>query len=218
MFPVIMVLGALVFFEPSWPRQLWSRVSSTVRRHKLHHQAKVEPQPAPPLPLPQRGRHPVTAQLALGLGVLYCGLSLAMPLRWLAYGGDVLWHEQGMRWSWRVMVREKNGTVTFRVREPSTNRQWLVPPRTYLNPLQEREMSGQPDLILQLAHRIRDDAERQLNAQVEVRVEALASLNGRRARALIDPAVDLAKVEDGLALATWITQQTSDPPPHIRPI
>ncbi len=206
MFPVIMVLAALVFFEPSWPRELWSRVAARAL------------QPAPTVAPPKPAQRSGMAQLALALGVLYCGLSLALPLRWLAYGGDVLWHEQGMRWSWRVMVREKNGAVTFHVREPSTNRQWSVPPRTYLNPLQEREMSGQPDLILQLAHRIRDDAERQLKARVEVRVEALASLNGRRSRALIDPSVDLARVEDGVALATWITRPTSEAPPHVRPI
>jgi hypothetical protein len=116
------------------------------------------------------------------------------------------------------MVREKNGAVTFRVREPSTNREWFVPPRTYLNELQEREMSGQPDLILQLAHRIRDDAARQLSSDVEVYVDATVSLNGRRARPLIDPSIDLARVEDGLGLATWITPADPAPPPRIRPI
>lgn len=218
MFPVIMVLAALVFFEPSWPRELWSRIASRAPRQERHSQNLLESQPALAVLPPRPVQRPVMAQLALSLGALYCGLSLALPLRGLAYGGDILWHEQGMRWSWRVMVREKNGAVTFHVREPSTNREWSVPPRTYLNALQEREMSGQPDLILQLAHRIRDDAERQLNARVEVRVEALASLNGRRAQALINPSVDLARVEDGVALATWITRLTSEAPPHVRPI
>ena len=40
-------------------------------------------------------------------------------------------------------------------------------------------MSGQPDLILQLAHHIRDDFERRGQGPVEVRVDALVSLNGR---------------------------------------
>ena len=44
------------------------------------------------------------------------------------YGGNVLWHEQGMRFSWRVMVREKNGSVTYRVRAPATGRTWEVSP------------------------------------------------------------------------------------------
>jgi vitamin K-dependent gamma-carboxylase len=217
MFPVIMILGALVFFEPSWPRELLSRVWSKALRHgmQLRMGELLSPARAASCSVTRRSR---PHQLALAAGLLYCGLSLVMPLRWLAYGGDVSWHEQGMRWSWRVMVREKNGAVTFRVREPSTNRQWFVPPRTYLNELQEREMSGQPDLILQLAHRIRDDAARQLSSEVEVYVDATVSLNGRRARPLIDPSIDLARVEDGLGVATWIMPASTEPPPRIRPI
>ena len=42
-----------------------------------------------------------------------------MPLRAHLYGGNVLWHEQGMRFSWRVMARAKNGSVTFNVRDPA---------------------------------------------------------------------------------------------------
>ena len=49
-------------------------------------------------------------------------VQLLLPLRAHLYGGNVLWHEQGMRFSWRVMVREKNGSVTFIVREPRDGR------------------------------------------------------------------------------------------------
>lgn len=218
MFPAIMVLGALVFFEPSWPRELLARVWPRARRYRTQaelRQLLAQCRAASSLATRHHSRG---WRLAFAAGVLYCGFCVVMPLRWLAYGGDVSWHEQGMRWSWRVMVREKNGAVTFRVRETSTSREWFVPPRTYLNELQEREMSGQPDLILQLAHRIRDDAERQLSSEVEVYVDASVSLNGRRARPLIDPAVDLAKVEDGLGAATWILPASTEPPPRIRPI
>src|SRR5690606_10786886 len=53
--------------------------------------------------------------LGLVLVASYCTLHLLMPLRFLAYGDNVRWHEQGMRFSWRVMVREKNGSVTYKV-------------------------------------------------------------------------------------------------------
>ena len=49
---------------------------------------------------------------ALALGV-YCLFQLGAAAALSRYGGNVLWHEQGMRFSWRVMVREKNGSVTF---------------------------------------------------------------------------------------------------------
>jgi hypothetical protein len=211
MFPVIMVLGALVFFSPSWPRVLLQRLPSG---------RAWSPMLPPPiirdasLPVAPTGTRVAIAVLALG----YCALQAALPLRTFAYGPGVSWHEQGMRWSWRVMVREKNGSVTFVVRDKQSGRSLQVSPRRYLTALQEREMSSQPDLILQLAHHIRAQFAARLQRDVSVQVEALVSLNGRRMRALIDPAVDLSEVRDGLARARWITPPPEEPPPHLRPI
>jgi hypothetical protein len=199
MFPVIMVLGALVFFSPSWPRRWLPRADWRA---------------LPLLPGPTVRLHPA----AIAIGAAYCALQLVMPLRHAVYPGQVLWGEQGMRWSWRVMVREKNGSITFHVRDSRDGRIWDVAPRAYLTPLQEREMSGQPDLILQLAHHIRDDYAWRERADVEVRVDALVSLNGRRLRPLIDPRADLASIEDGLTPARWVTPPPREAPPHLHPI
>ncbi len=213
MFPVIMTLGALVFFSPAWPR----KVLNVLSRGRI-----VSVQPLPASDPAVRGEAPPRRvnleRLGLGLAAAYCLFQLAMPLRFLAYQGNVLWHEQGMRFSWRVMVREKNGSVTFVVREPRTGKIWHVSPHRYLNPVQEREMSTQPDLILQLAHQIRDDYRKLTSSRVEVHVHALASLNGRRIQALIDPKVDLATIPSGVAPARFILPAPIDPPPRIRPI
>src|SRR5690606_24591775 len=166
-------------------------------------------------PAPPRRRAP---RLAIALGLAYAAFQVALPLRFVLYGGNVRWHEQGMRFSWRVMVREKNGSITFFVRQQRTGRVWHVSPRSYLTPIQEREMAGQPDLILQLAHHVREDFERKGLGPVEVRAEALVSLNGRRLAPLIDPNVDLTAVQDGLGKASWILPAPSQRPPHIRPI
>jgi hypothetical protein len=193
MFPFIMVTSALVFFSPSWPRILlrkplvldFPRASSSVSR---------------------------TQVCVAGVFVL---IQFLVPLRFAYYGGDVRWHEQGMRFSWRVMVREKNGSVTFNVTQPSTQRQWYVSPHAYLNKIQEREMSTQPDLILQLAHRIGRDQTKLLGEQVQVRVDAWVSLNGRPKARLIDPSVNLMAVKDGLGKAAWILPVPKEPPPHV---
>jgi hypothetical protein len=148
----------------------------------------------------------------------YCLVQVVWPLRCFAYGGDVRWHEQGMRFSWRVMVREKNGSVTFHVRQKRSGRVWQVSPHRYLTRLQEREMSSQPDLILQFAHFLRDDFERRGLGPVAVTVDAQASLNGRRMKPLIDPQVDLAQLEDGLWPASYILPAPTERPPQIRPI
>ncbi|HLV68893.1 MAG TPA: HTTM domain-containing protein [Polyangiaceae bacterium] len=212
MFPVIMVLSALAFFGPSWPRRLVAAVRCRF--------AKAEPiAPAPSAALaPHTPPGARTRRLVVGTFAAYALVQVLFPMRFLLYGGNVRWHEQGMRFSWRVMVREKNGAITFRVRERATGRTYFVSPSQYLTPLQEREMSGQPDLILQLAHHIRDDFEARGRGPVEVRVDALVSLNGRRSTPLIDPEADLARISDSLAPASWILPAPESPPPRRRTI
>jgi vitamin K-dependent gamma-carboxylase len=214
MFPVFMVVGALVFFSPSWPREV------------LRVLLRVAGRPAPVQGDREEASKPGNSTPALSgwrkLGwsaaALYCLVQLALPLRFLAYGGDVRWHEQGMRLSWRVMVREKNGSTTFVVRSVASGRVWHVAPSAYLTRLQEREMAGQPDLILQLAHHIRDDFAARGLGPVEVRADSIASLNGRPAARLIDPEVDLAATHDGIAPARWILPSPTSRPRRIRPI
>jgi hypothetical protein len=145
-------------------------------------------------------------------------IQVLFPLRAHLYGGNVSWHEQGMRFSWRVMTRAKNGTVTFIVREPATGRQWEVAPAKYLTRMQERDMAVQPDLILQLAHHIARDFAAHGHPGVEVHADARVSLNGRAAAILVDPATDLARETEGFGAKRWIRPAPAGPPPLLRPI
>lgn len=204
MFPFIMTVATTVFFEPNWPSALRNRWNGT------------RSEESEPVPVRVRRLHPSAAVCLL----LFCGVQFFWPLRHHAVGGDVLWHEQGMRFAWKVMVREKNGSLTYRVRDPRSGREWQVSPRRYLDWRQANEMAGQPDLIRQLAHTVaRDFAERGV-PDVEVRVDAWVSLNGRPARRLIDPSVNLLQVETGflahLQPASWILAGPTEPPPPVR--
>lgn len=199
MFPAIMIASALVFFSPSWPRRLLHR-----SRPSMQPSAAVVPS----------GRE----KLYAGLSLCYCLVQVALPLRFLAYGGNVLWHEQGMRFSWRVMLRAKGGNTTFIVRDRSTGQTQHISPRAYLSDLQESEMTSQPDLILQLAHYIEHDLTRRGRGPYEIRVDARASLNGRHSQPLIDPRVDLTTIHDGLQQARWVLPAPTQSPPHTRPV
>ncbi|MET0340484.1 MAG: HTTM domain-containing protein [Polyangiales bacterium] len=201
MFPVIMIVAALVFFPPDWPRALLA----PLRGARAASEAGTLP--------PRRIGRP-----ALLIAGLYALVQLALPLRAFAYGGDVRWHEQGMRFSWRVMVREKNASITYKVYSKVTGQTWYVSPDRYLTAVQAREIAGQPDLILQLAHHIGAEFRRRARGPVAVTVEALVSLNGRPSAPLIDPRVDLTTVEDGLGRAAWILPAPAGTPPHTRPI
>lgn len=174
MFPLIMVTVTTIFFDPSWPRRLLRR-------------------PPPRLPDAAPVGRPTPAIAAVA--ALWVALHVALPLRHYALPGDVLWSEAGMRWSWKVLVRAKDGAVTFHVTDPASGRRFAVSPGRYLQPRQESEMAGQPDLIHQLARHIAGDFARRGYPDVEVRAEARVSLNGRPAALLLDPTVDLAALD-----------------------
>ncbi|MEZ4324460.1 MAG: HTTM domain-containing protein [Polyangiales bacterium] len=223
-FPFLMMLSAPIFFDPSWPRWLAARLAAPLRtlgvrtssapgssrgedasatRDDAATRAGVGG-PAAPGGAETTSGPAVLAPLATAALCAYAALQVLLPLRTHLYGGNVLWHEQGMRYSFRVMVRSKTGAVTYRVRASDLVNEQIVEPCHYLNALQEREMAGQPDLILQLAHRIADDYRARGHRDVEVRADVFVSLNGRPRARMIDPEADLASIPDGLGPATYI--------------
>ena len=199
LFPFLMPLAATLFFSPGWPRRIVGVFRAEGSNAPVSQSAVSV------------GWTPRRRLLAVPVAV-YVALQLMLPLRSTLYAGDVLWHEQGMRWSWKVMVREKNGSIVYRVRNPQTQREWQVGPMRYLTWRQANEMTGQPDLILQLAHHIADDFRGKGLGPVEVRVDALVSLNGRPAARLIDPQADLSRIHDGVGPAPWILPRSDGPP------
>lgn len=50
------------------------------------------------------------------------------PLRHWLYPGNVLWTEEGFRFSWYVMLIEKTGLVQYRLYAPRSDRHWEVQP------------------------------------------------------------------------------------------
>ena len=217
LFPFIMVLSVLIFFDPNWPRRVLDAGRQLWRRFAKAGTGQNEPL------LSLRHKNGLSAaesnsaaiglrtQLAALAIVLFCTVQFLLPLRQWLYPGTVLWHEQGMRFSWRVMLREKSGALSYRVVQADGNTK-VISPHSYLNEIQYREMAGQPDLILQLAHRIRDDFNAQGAGPVAVYADSWVSLNGRPAARLIKPNVNLSEVQDGLAVADWITAPPDNAP------
>lgn len=185
MFPLIMMTSTLVFFSPSWPRRLIK--------------ARTVAGPAPK-----------TARLTLPLLAVYCAFQVLFPLRHFLYEGDVLWNDRGMRYAWKVLVREKHGSVTYRVKAKGAARERLINPARYLQPRQVSEMSARPALIHQLAFHVAADLRARGWVDPEVRVDAVVSLNGRAPRPLIDPTVDLLRVDPHAG--DWILPAPTTPP------
>jgi hypothetical protein len=203
MFPWIMMASSLVFLPPDWPRRLAARLAAG--RGPAAPAAGSVPAAAPAAGRPR---------LVLALLGAYFAVHLAMPLRHLLYPGDVLWTEEGFRFSWNVMLMEKNGSLDAHVREPSTGKRWVVSPGAYLTRYQSKMMASQPDMILHFAHLVAADFRARGVRDPEVRVDAVASLNGRRRARLVDPTVDLAREPDGLSPRRWILPRPSGEDPR----
>ncbi|WP_257448424.1 HTTM domain-containing protein [Archangium lipolyticum] len=199
MFPWLMMAGALLFFPPDWPRRLASRI--------LRRPVRAPEPRSPPAPLSKR------AWVGPTLAAAFIGVQLAMPFRHLLYPGDVMWTEEGFRFSWNVMLMEKDGLAEFRVTEPGTGKRWVVSPREHLTPFQVRMMATQPDMLLTFAHHLARHFAERGHPDVEVRVDAFASLNGRPRQRLVDPNVNLAAVGPWDDLHGWVLPfRAVDPP------
>ncbi|MBC8074323.1 MAG: HTTM domain-containing protein [Deltaproteobacteria bacterium] len=196
MFPWIMIVATTVFFAPDWPRRWITRL-------------RAEEVVSPAHPSIPRGRAAVLGALALGA---WFGVQLALPLRSLAYPGNVSWHEQGHRFAWRVMVVEKTGWIEYRVVDGATGRTWWVDPSLELTRRQSAMLAVQPDLILRHAHRIAQRFRDGGVDDVQVYADAFVAFDGRPSTRMIDPAVDLAAVQDGLDAYAWVLPTPSTDP------
>ena len=195
-FPWLMIGLSLVFFDPDWPRRLLRFLPMRSR-----HAADAS------RPL---AAHPWSTRAVLAALALFAMLQLALPLRHIAYPGNVRWNEEGYRFAWRVMLSEKVGFVQYRVSDAQTGQSWRVEPEEHLTPLQIERMSFQPDMIQQTARVIAEDFAERGFTDVVVNADAFVAFNGRRNARLIDPGVDLASVRSGLAPKGWVLPYEPD--------
>ena len=135
------------------------------------------------------------------------------PFRHHLLKGDVAWTEEGHRYSWRMMLRSKQGYGTFRMIDPDTRYEEWVKPRDYLNEKQHRKLYTHPDMILQFAHFLRDEWTAKKGKDFEVYAKIRCRLNGRKYYDYIDKEVDLAKVEwSFFKESDWIILMPPDQP------
>ena len=194
MFPYIMIVSALIFFDPKLHHAILKRLSAWIKVDKSHFDVKKV------LTYPQsRG-----VRLRNGLLITFFALQILLPFRFMLYPGNLFWTEQGFRFSWRVMLMEKAGYANFKILDGKSGRRFYVDNMDFLTAQQEKMMSTQPDMILEYAHYLGDHFASQGHQNLEVYVESFVALNGERSKPFINPEVDLLKVKDGFGHKEWI--------------
>ena len=199
-FPWLMIASTTLFLEPDWPRRfrcLRLRRSLTAKEHEERD--------------PETSRTPFMRRpWVVACLVVYLSIQVLVPLRHWVYPGPVAWTEEGHRFAWRMKLRSKRGWVRFTTFDPHTGESSSTDPANLLTDEQYFKMAGAPDMVLQFAHELARRRRQAGQPGVEVRARVLTSLNDRTPRLLIDPDVDLARIERSLSPSPWIVPFRND--------
>ncbi|HUH47883.1 MAG TPA: HTTM domain-containing protein, partial [Arenibacter sp.] len=116
---------------------------------------------------------------------------LILPVRHWFIKDDVLWTEEGHRMSWRMMLRSRDGKISFRVMDKNTGDITTVDLDAYLTRSQKDKIGSYPDFIWQFAQRLKKEYADK-GEDISIFVDSKVSINGKPYRPFIDPKTDLA--------------------------
>ena len=199
MFPYIMIFSAIIFFSPKIHNSIisqcllvWNKIKSVFNisyNTKIHLINKVDK---------------VYNSSVLYIILIFFLFQLLFPLRYMMYPGELFWTEQGYRFSWRVMLTEKTALTNFKIVDRDNQNFFYVNNSDFLTSFQEKQMSFQPDFILEYAHYLGDYFSNSNGDSVQVFADSYVSLNGRKSQKFIDNNMDLYLEKRSLKNKTWI--------------
>lgn len=193
MFPYVMIVGSLIFFDAKVHLKIIDIIRNSLKFLKFN---------LKPIKRESFAYRFPKQTLAI-LGVFFF-IQLLMPFRYVLYPSELFWREEGYRFSWRVMLMEKRGYANFKVVNPEKGTSFYVDNTDFLTSFQEKQMSTQPDFILEYAHYLEKQFKAQGHDRIEIYVESYVALNGRRSQPYIDPDVDLLKQYESFKPKSWI--------------
>ncbi|MEL6276311.1 MAG: HTTM domain-containing protein, partial [Bacteroidota bacterium] len=224
-FPYLSLVLTSLFFEPDWPKKFVQWLGSYfrfVKKWQVAWQERVRTSAGARLEAssqtgeisysghsPFRGTttnadafviaNAITKKWLVPSLVVLFSIHISLPLRHHLFASNVAWSEEGHRYSWRMMLRSKRGYGSFRVVNQTTGETSVIRPGEYLNRKQARKLYTHPDMILQYAHHLADECEREGNT-CAVYADIQVRLNNGKYGPYIDPEVDLSQIE-----WSWVT-------------
>lgn len=123
-FPYFMIAANVLFFNPEQiARWFFRKDVSSVSLSDV------------PVKLPRWQK-----QFGLNFFLIYLTWQLLFPLRHFFIPGDLNWTEEGHRFSWRMMLRTKSGSVYFKVKDTATQWEENASVRSYLTKDQRKQL------------------------------------------------------------------------------
>ena len=102
------------------------------------------------------------------------------------------------------MLIEKKGITNLKVLNKEDGKSFMVMNEEFLSEFQERQMSFQPDFILEYAHHVGEYYKKNGMNEIEIYADSYVTLNGRLSQRFIDPYVNLLDEKRGFKNKTWI--------------
>jgi hypothetical protein len=200
MFPYIMIIASMVFFSPKFHDKIIGFFHHIKEFFSIQ-KSKIE--------VVGDSYYCQYRKIILSIFCLFFLIQLIIPFRYVLYPGELLWHEQGYRFSWRVMLVEKTGIANFKIVNPDDDSFFYVDNTNFLTPLQEKQMSFQPDFILEYAHYL-GDYYSYGNQNIKVFVDNYVALNGRKSQMLVSDTVNLYTKKESFKHKDWIIALNDD--------
>ena len=192
MFPYIMIVASLIFFDSKFHNKIIHLIKLIISPLKKYNIEKVDKFKS------------VNSKLITSIVIIFLIIQIIFPLRFVLYPGNLFWNEKGYRFSWRVMLMEKMGYTTFKIVDGVSNKYFYVDNKDFLTPFQEKQMSFQPDFIIEYAHFLGNHFTLQGHKNIEVYADSFVALNGRRSKRFIDPNINLMEEKRSLKHYSWI--------------
>jgi vitamin K-dependent gamma-carboxylase len=134
--------------------------------------------------------------------ILFFAVQILLPLRHYTLPGNVFWTEEGHRLSWRMMLRSKTGTATFRILK-TNGTQEIRDAKRDMTYKQYHTMTTHPDMIWQYCQFLKT----QYTDKCEIYARVDVRLNFRTPKTIIDPTYNMSKAKWHLFQhEEWITE------------
>lgn len=209
-FPWIGIATLTIFARPSMGRWAWAKL-----QHLVAGMERVR------YPAPRRGegwsrRNRRAASLVLA----YLVIQAALPVRAYLPGNDPAWTEVAHKFSWRMMLRNKDSYIKF-LFDPPEAETWIEEhpdERPLLATEHVEKMADHPWMILQYARELDRVLTEHGMPNTSISVLSVVSLNDREFQVMIDPTVDLTEIECPLVgIPDWVVPLRAKPLGPDRP-
>ena len=184
MFPFIMILGCLVFFDHKFHEKIIQIISKYLKKIQKNiftikkNESKIK-----------------TSLFSVCIIGFFLFIQFLLPLRHNLYNGELFWTERGYRFSWRVMLVEKKGFTEFKLVDNDKSNSFYIKNEDHLTDFQEKQMSFQPDFIKEFADYLGDFYKAKGYSNIEIHVDCFVTLNGRRSKRLIKKNTDILNID-----------------------